>query len=409
MSNNDERKDQTDDRPETEEVAGEESSEVEEVIAEPVDEEPAAAPRTGRAAVFGAWVVALLGLAVGAGGVGAGYWVWQQQQATDARQTDTIADLNKSIVNLGNNPDIQALRKELGEEVLAFREANQAQSRKIANLEDSLSAIHDVALRDQRGWVTAEIEYLIQIANHRLRLMRDFEGAIAALRAADRRVRDLGDPKLLPVREKLADEIQMLEDFERPDLVGIALRLDRMTNHLQPMPLQRPEQASTRQDLAVQVAEDEQKTVSGFFRHVWNEFQSNIDYREYGEPVKSLPDATSELHMNQLLRLRLEAARIAVLRQDDGEYHRQLEAAREWLTANFQGERATELATEIGALNAVDLRPELPLLTASLDQLKALERSRPQAPAPVAPAAPTPPAAEPAAEEPAAASEAEAS
>ncbi len=400
MNNDDKRKAEVDEQAEAEEVKAEAEGEVEEVVAEPVDDEPQApAPaRGGRGAIVGAWLIAVLGLAVGAGGIGAGYWVWQQQQATDARQSDTLADLNKSIVNLGANPDIQALRKELGEEVLAFRAANQAQNREIENLKDSLSAIHDVALRDQRGWVTAEIEYLIQIANHRLRLMRDFDGAIAALRAADQRVRDLGDPKLLPVREKLADEIQMLEDFERPDLVGIALRLDRLTNHLQPMPLQRPEQASTRQDLAVAVTEGEEKTVGGFFRHVWNEFQSNIDYREYGEPVRSLPDATSELHMNQLLRLRLEAARIAVLRQDDGEYHRQLKAAREWLTENFQGERATELAAELGALNTVNLRPELPMLTASLDKLKELERTRPQAPA--APASPAP-AASPEAPQPA--------
>jgi uroporphyrin-3 C-methyltransferase len=154
------------------------------------------------------------------------------------------------------------------------------------------------------------------------------------------------------------------------------------------------------------VAEGEEKTVGGFFRHVWNEFQSNIDYREYGEPVKSLPDATSELHMNQLLRLRLEAARIAVLRQDDGEYHRQLEAAREWLTENFQGERASELAAELGELNAVNLRPELPMLTASLDKLRELERTRPQEP--VAPASPAP-AAPPEAAQPATDSGADAS
>lgn len=399
MSNQDKRDEQDENRPGDEASA---TGEVEEVIAEPVEDQDADARprRPGRVAVLGAWVVALLGVAVGGAGIGAGYWVWQQQQATDQRQSDTIAELNKGIVNLGANPDIQALRRELGEEVLAFRAANQAQNREIENLKDSLSAIHDVAMRDQRGWRIAEIEYLIQIANHRLRLMRDFEGAIAALEAADQRVRDLGDPKLLPVREKLADEIQMLKDFKRPDLVGIALKLDRMTTHLQPMPLQVPAQQDTRRDLSVAVGEDEEKTAVGFARHVWNAFSEHITYREYPEEVKSLPDTETELHLNQLLRLRLEAARIAVLRQDDAEYHRQLKAAQDWVMEKFQGERASELAAEIEMLNAIDLRPELPMLTASLDILHELNRRRvrPEA-APVAPAAP-PPAEAPAVENP---------
>lgn len=368
-----------------------EEVEVEEIVAEPVDEATGPASR-GRGAVTGAWLVALLALAAGGGGIGAGWWLWQQQQATNADHDAALAALEERIARIDTTDELANLRRDLTEEVRALRATTAAADREIGNLKDAVGALHDVAMRDQRGWMVAEIEYLVDIANQRLRLVRDLDGAIAALRAADQRVRELGDPKLLPVRESLADEIAMLEDFERPDLVGIALRLDRMATHLKPMPLQLPDQERAERDLSLAVADGEQKTMSGLARHVWNAFSEHITYREYPEPVKALPDTETELHLNQLLRLRLEAARLSVLRQDDAEYHRQLQAARSWVEEKFTGDRAAGLAADLAALDAVNLRPELPELTASLDKLHELER-RPTGTA--APAATEPEAAAP--------------
>ncbi|HDP88862.1 MAG TPA: hypothetical protein ENN42_02750 [Thioalkalivibrio sp.] len=362
-------------------TTGTEEVEVEEVIAEPVEERDVAPARSRNAAIVGAWAIALLALATGGGGIGAGWWAWQQQRTEDTRQADALAALEERIAGLDASAQVAALRRELAEQGRALRSAGDARGREIEHLKDTVGTLHEVSMRDQRDWMIAEIEYLIQIANQRLRLMRDFDGAIAALEAADRRVRDLADPKLLPVRELLADEVQMLKDFERPDLVGVALRLDRMATHLKPMPLQLPEQETVARELTVEVPEEEQKTAAGLARHVWNAFSEHITYREYPDPVKALPDTETELHLNQLLRLRLEAARIAVLRQDDAEYHRQLRAAREWLTAKFDGEHAATLAAELEALDAVNLRPALPELTASLDKLHELNR-RPGAPKP---------------------------
>jgi len=360
-----------------------EEVEVEEVVAEPVDE-PAEPAARGRGAIAGAWLVALLALAAGGGGIGAGWWLWQQQQTTNADHDAALAALEERIARIDTTDEVASLRRELAEEAQALRATTTAADREIGNLKDAVGALHDVAMRDQRGWMVAEIEYLIDIANQRLRLVRDLDGAIAALRAADQRVRELGDPKLLPVRELLADEIAMLEDFERPDLVGIALRLDRMATHLKPMPLQLPDQERAERDLSVAVEDGEQKTMAGLARHVWNAFSEHITYREYPEPVKALPDTETELHLNQLLRLRLEAARLSVLRQDDAEYHRQLQAARSWVEEKFTGERAAELAAELATLDAVNLRPELPELTASLDKLHELERRPASSAAPAA-------------------------
>ena len=241
--------------------------------------------------------------------------------------------------------------------------------RRVNTLEESVQASHDLVNRAQRDWVIAEVDYLIRIANQRLRLMRDYNGAIAALQAADQRLRELADPSLMPVREALADDVQTLKDFERPDLIGIALRLDRLISHLKPLPLDVPALNAE----AVPAKKEEQPSgLAGMLSTAWQTLSERVTVRHYAEGVEALPDQEGEMMLHQILRLRLEAARVDVLRQDDHDYHLQLQSALDMLDKYYQKEQALDLRTEIAELNAVNLRPELPDITRPLKQLQRL-------------------------------------
>ncbi len=346
-------------------------------------EKPQKTPRRpGRLVGLITLSLAFIALLVAGGGVGAGYYVWREFQHSQQTQQDELARLEKDLLNLSEHPDFQSLRRTLSDEARRAQGEDQKQQKALDTLKNAITQVHELSTRDQRGWAIAETEYLIRIANHRLRLMRDFDGAIAALEAADQRLHHFADPRLLPVREILADEIQTLKAFKRPDLVGIALKLDRMSAHLQPLPLNYPTGEGMQ---VVELSGDEEpgKGLGGLAGAVWNEFSSLVTIRHHDQPVEALPDAETELHMHQLLRLRLEAARIAVMRQDNDEYHRQLDAAQVWVKEYYRGEDAERLAGELDTLKQADLRPELPDITASLDKLQALARPRPtEAPAP---------------------------
>lgn len=336
---------------------------------EPSAEKPPRKPRR--------WGLLLLGLLLffflltALGGVGAGYWVWRDMNQTLVEQSKQLNDLGMGLANLDQRPQLQALQSKLAQESSTQAQASAALERKLQSLQDAVTSVHDLTTRDQRAWALAETEYLMRVATDRLRLMRDFDGAIAALEAADQRLHRFADPRLLPVREALADEIRTLRDFKRPDLVGIALRLDRMTSNLQMMPL--ADRFRDEAEKFTPAAEAGEKTgVSGVLSTVWSKVSEGITIRHHDKPIESLPDAETELHLHQLLRLRLEAARIAVLRQDNHEYHQQLTAAQDWVKAYYRGESSEALALELQTLQAENLRPELPDITASLIKLQKL-------------------------------------
>lgn len=319
-------------------------------------------------------LLVLAALALFGGGSYYAYQLYVQQQAQLNAQDERLAQLDQAVVQNDATARLETLKSELGRQADELGRMSVMQ-RRLDTLEESVQASHDLVNRAQRDWVIAEVDYLIRIANQRLRLMRDYNGAVAALKAADQRLRELADPSLMPVRESLADDIQALRDFERPDLIGIALSLDRLISHLKPMPLAMP--ASEGETVAQQGPERE-PGLKGMLNTAWQTLSNRVTVRHYQEGVEAMPDQESELMMNQVLRLRLESARVNVLRQDDQDFHRQLQAALEILDNYYREEHSTELRTEIQRLNAIELRPELPDITLSLKKLQRLS-NRPRA------------------------------
>jgi len=305
--------------------------------------------------------------------VGAGsYYGYQLYLKQQARMDSITAEIMTLKSQLAASDDSQKLAQL--ESAVQRASSDIAQlpefKRRIDTLEESVQASHDLVNRAQRDWVIAEVDYLIRIANQRLRLMRDYNGAVAALQSADQRLRELADPSLMPVREALADDVQTLKDFDRPDLIGIALRLDRLISHLKPLPLDVP--ALDAEAVPPKTEKEQPSGLTGMLSTAWQTLSERVTVRHYAEGVEALPDEEGEMLLHQILRLRLEAARVDVLRQDDHDYHLQLQSALDMLDRYYQKEQSVALRAEIAELNAVNLRPTLPDITRPLKQLQRL-------------------------------------
>jgi len=334
-----------------------------EVVEEPAQDQK---PRRG----LPLWPFLMLLIILG-GLAGLGYYGYQfylAQQNTLEEQAKQLASLQASLAAYDPTSALNGMNARLDRQELAIAEQRGLNAR-VDALQESVQASHDLVNRAQRDWVVAEVEYLIRIANQRLRLMRDYNGAIAALESADQRLHELADPALIPVREILADDIRTLKDFEKPDLIGIALRLDRLISHLKPLPLNVPALEQEPQAAEAEAQVEEALDFTSLMSEAWRRLNERVTVRHYEEGVESLPDEESELMMNQLLRLRLEAARVDVLRQDDHDFHQQLEFALEILDKYYRPEQAAKLREEIVALNTINLRPALPDITRSLGSL----------------------------------------
>ncbi|MEJ2630254.1 MAG: uroporphyrinogen-III C-methyltransferase [Acidihalobacter sp.] len=317
-------------------------------------------------------IISLIAVLLVGGGLGAGYWGWQQLRQQSATNNQSIDNLNTQLkalqVNIGAQASqhaVDALQKQLA----ALEQQVKSQTQTLDTLNRAVERGRTLAQRNQRGWSLAEVEYLMRIARYRLDLMHDYPGSIAALKAADQQLAALADPNLLPVRQALAKEIGDLRDFKKPDRVGIMLELAQLGDHLKGLPPAQPALGGK----SVETAHANPRSGwRGLLDSVWASISKHITIRHYDQPVQSAPGAESLLYMNQVLRLRLEAARVAVMRGNNTDYHSELKAALDWLDAHYAPQAAASTRQQLQSLQARDIAPTPPDISASLTLLHRL-------------------------------------
>ena len=332
------------------------------------DEPPGPPPKAkGR----GLALLALL-LALGAGG-GVGYLYYMlvysdplaavraQTEKNDQRFTDLQLQVQGQLSSLGsdNIAALDALRSEY-EERLAGTEAA---------LVKSLNQALNAAPPSQREWKLAEAEYLMRIANHRVLMEQDSNGALNLLVAADQILADLDDFALHQVRARLADEIVALKQVRRDDLQGIYLRLEALKQGVSRLPLLTPK-------LPEPTIIGEVETT--IWQDLGKQLKDLIVIRPVrpDEVVKPLlaPDEFRYLELN--LRLSLEQAQLATLKRQQAVYEQSLSNLAAWLSAyaNVEHEATTALLGEVAQLSTLELARPLPDVSGSLNELLSVAR-----------------------------------
>lgn len=319
-----------------------------------------------------ALILSLLAVLLAGGGLGAGYWAWQQLHRQDAARVQSVDNLDTQIKTLQTRIGAQASQQAvdaLQQQLAALEQQIKSQTQTLDTLNRAVEQGRTLAQRNQRGWNLAEVQYLMRIARYRLDLMHDYPGSIAALKAADQQLAALADPNLLPVRQALAKEIADLRDFKKPDRVGIMLELAQLADHLKGLPPAQPALGGTAVDAAPTTPRSGWK---GLLDTVWAAISKHITVRHYDQPVQGAPAAETLLYMNQVLRLRLEAARVAVMRGNNADYHNELKAALDWLDAHYAPQAAAAIKQQLQSMLTRDIAPTPPDISASLTLLHRL-------------------------------------
>lgn len=225
--------------------------------------------------------------------------------------------------------------------------------------------------RARREWVLAETEHLLLIANHRLQLGRDVDLALAALRAADRQLKDLAQPNLLPVRRVLAREIGALEAVEKADIAGLALRLGDLADKVDRLPLVAQTQfQKTATDEAP--AAPPARRWDDFLREMWQDAKSLVRIRDDVEVHRPLLPPEQHYFLRENLRLMLLGAQLALLERQDAIYQQNLRAASAWLKDYFDADTqvVANARQELEKMAAARVDVQLPDISASLAELR---------------------------------------
>lgn len=317
--------------------------------------------KSGRSSGLLITLIVLLTTALGAGG----FYLWQTQQNILTRQSTTNSDLQRQLQNL--KASIGKLNKQLtsSHEIINTLKLQQTE------ITDITQKAVTKSNRSQRGWILAEIDYLLRLANRRLQISQDINSAIAAMSAADKRIYDLGDLKLFPVRKQLKKDIANLKALHQIDINGSALSIDQMLEHLSALPFK-----SINDEIKSRLKKTEKNSVNkenaGFIDSVIDTVMQIGDIKVHDRGLEPVTDSAQQQQLEQLLRNHLLAARLSILRYDQTQFVHDIKQSLKILQLhyNLNDNRVSQMQKDLTELSKLNLSPELPDINTAWNMLQ---------------------------------------
>lgn len=300
-----------------------------------------------------------------------------QQQETTIRQL--AQDLNQQEVLLARETarqaDLTLLAQRNSSELANFSNRLDGYDQTVGQLTEQL----------QGGRVRiqlATVEHLLMAANERLLLNHDVDGALIALTLADERLGRLNEPRLFRLREAIAREKAAVAAIEQTDLTSVALTLASLSARAPKLPLAArvPDRFETRASATPPILSPDANWMDRLWSVTTHALSSVFTVRRaQGIAPRLLPPEEEALILN-LLQLRLEGIRAALLRRDTTTLRDLCVSTSQWLRDYFRAEDPGVMSAqaELERLRALDLSPELPDLTRSLTLLRGYLASQTQ-------------------------------
>ncbi|MEM7563330.1 MAG: uroporphyrinogen-III C-methyltransferase [Pseudomonadota bacterium] len=312
-----------------------------------------------RGSFFGLFNFLLILLLAGA----AGYYWWLQQQQEAAYQQQ-ISDLQSQIATKANAGQVNAGIAPVKSQVSELEKRLAALNTEQQGLRDSSEKLYALFGRDKNDWQLAEVEYLMRIAQHKLVLQNDFEGAAITLQAASDKIGETADPGLIPVRVVISEEIAALKTRKRADLVGMALKLGQLERQIRVL----------KPGFAPRVDDDRPIATlpqEGDWMQRFNAFINSLVEVRY-EPSTPTEVEAEVADVSETLADNLKLARWAVLERDARQYQQLIDQSLRLFREFYNLDDAAnhDFQKQLGSLQKMQLSPELPDITTSLRELQ---------------------------------------
>lgn len=267
----------------------------------------------------------------------------QKAQASEARQQVLEDTLEKEFVE--QQAAVQASLNDLAEQL----DSNNARLLSLSS-----------ANRDE--WKLQEAQYLLRLADQRILLEKDSQNALALALSADDVLRDIDQADLVSVRKLLAEEIAVLKLSGVIDREGIYLRVSALSNQVEAIPF--IEALGSQDDLLEEevIPEDEtvkQKVTRNFYA-LLHKLGSYVRVRDHGKTINAVLPPSEQKYLQQNLRLMLEQAQVALLRNEEAIYQESLVNAQNWINQYYSlNEKARAVLEELQALQREEISPDL--------------------------------------------------
>ena len=245
------------------------------------------------------------------------------------------------------------------------------------SISDSLERLYKQQPGSNEDWALAEVEYLLIIAAQRLLLEQDIKTALSAMQAADLRLKDIGNPQLIPVREQLATDMNQLRSVAVVDVSGLAIYLADLSSRSNTLPLKGNSIAIGHHQSKGKNEIDQGTSWRDFPMLAWQELKTLLVIKRSDEAGQALLLADEEYFLYQNLRLELENARLSVLLRDTDNLRASINLIKTWLMQYFDisDTSVVNVMETLEQMSTIDLGPDLPDISSSLESLRAYIRT----------------------------------
>jgi len=240
---------------------------------------------------------------------------------------------------------------------------------RFADVERRIDAIAGGSFGARNEWLVAEAAYYLGVANSELQLGRRWNNALAALRLADERLREVGDPGLGGVREQIAEEILALESVRLVDVEGLAHSLSRLAARVGELPLR----AAAADGGESEEGAQEEPGLGRLWSSIENAFSGIVRVERRDESALAVLSTQEQRLIARQLSVELQTARLALVNGEAGMFTASLEHAADLLREDFAlNDPAVEGGLRlVESLLELDVAPTPPDISRSLAMLRA--------------------------------------
>lgn len=308
-----------------------------------------------------------------------GWMIYQDLQAQRAQQDQAIERLRGDVQGLsGQMQSMQARQSDLSRSVDRRGTELAALQARIDDSLELVSRINENLSGGRARFERAAVEQLLLLANDRLQLHRDVRSALAALDSADQRLAAMADPQLFSVRQALAQERAALRAVSLPDVASAALSLSSLIDRLEHLPLRAHAPTAYASPAARRTVEDGTDAQAPGWQRLLDAVREAIGRlftvrRDDDARALRLLSPETEVMVYQVLMLKLEGARAALLAGRTVPMRESLASAAQWLDTEFKTDDSGVRAAreDLQRLQGLELAPPLPDISGSLDALRA--------------------------------------
>ena len=274
-----------------------------------------------------------------------GHYLWQQQQSS--AQLLTLNQQNQRVIEQGQselkssltaefNRQLQQQNRATSQSQESAKKAHSDSDTQLQQLTAHISQLEQkMSLRQPNDWLIHEAEYLVRVAARTMWLERDTKAAINLLRDADNRLKELNQPKFLPVRALINEDIESLALMPTLQNQEAILTLMALNKQVPTLVIITPEEELEHSKENIALSDDIGDWQENLSK-TWHKFLKDfITVRRRTGIIEPLMTPDQQQHLKQNLSLKIQLVQWAASEQKEEIYQQTLLDIQQWLNEFF--------------------------------------------------------------------------